>query len=190
MIFIYGHHGYCREALELLRRMHKEKTSPNELTWIYCLSSCGTLGALGQGKKIHSCIIECAYDSNTGAGNALINTYSKCVASMEAFAVFNDIRQDAVSYNVMLSCFSQLGHGKRSIELFEQMQEEGTKPDEVTFLTVLSACSHAGLVEERSKNFKSMIEEHRILPVVGHYGCRVDLFGKSGDLDVAGRKTP
>ena len=65
------------------------------------------------------------------------------------------------------------------------MQYEGMKPDEVTFLTVLSACSHAGLVEERSKNFKSMIEEHRILPVVGHYGCRVDLFGKSGDIDVA-----
>ena len=170
--------------------MHKEKTSPNELTWIYCLSSCGTLGALGQGKKIHSCIIECGYESNTGVGNALINMYSKCGASMEAFAVFNDVRQDVVSWNAMLSCFSQLGHGKRSIELFEQMQEEGTKPDEVTFLTVLSACSHAGLVEEGSKFFKSMIEEHHILPVVGHYGCMVDLFGKSGDLDVAGRKTP
>ena len=65
------------------------------------------------------------------------------------------------------------------------MQGEGTKPDEVTFLTVLSACSHAGLVEEGSKFFKSMIEEHRILPVVGHYGCMVDLFGKHGNLDVA-----
>ena len=65
------------------------------------------------------------------------------------------------------------------------MQDDGLKPNEVTFLIVLSACSHVGLVEEGSKFFKSIIEEHRILLVVGHYGCMVDLFGKSGDLDVA-----
>ena len=110
--------------------------SANEFKWIYCLSTCGILGALGQGNKIHSCIIECGYESNTGVGNALINMYSKCGASMEAFAVFNEIRQDVVSWNAMLSCFSQLGNGKRSIELFEQMQDEGMKPNEVTFVTM------------------------------------------------------
>ena len=76
--------------------------------------------------------------------------------------------------------------GRDLLNSLKKLQDEGTKPtDEVIFLSVLSACSHAGLVEEGSKVFKSMIEKHHILPLMGHYGCMVDLFGKSGDLDVA-----
>lgn len=185
MICTYGQHGYGREALLLLQRTSEEGISPDELTWIYCLSVCASLGALGQGKSIHKCIVVCGYESNTGVGNALINMYGKCGASEEAFSVFNNIQRDVVSWNSVLAAYSQHGHAKKAVQLFEQMQLESTKPDEVTFLSVLSACSHAGLVDEGCEFFIHMTEDHRMVPTVGHYGSLVDIFGKSGLLNVA-----
>eukprot|EP00250_Pteridium_aquilinum_P011597 c20180_g1_i1 orf=67-4089(+) len=185
MISAYGQHAYGKEALELLQRAHQEGISPDELTWIHCLSICGALGALGQGKVIHKRIIDCGYEANTGLGNALVNMYGKCGAMEEAVSVFNNVKRDVVSWNAILAAFSQHGRAKEAVQLFRQMQLEGTKPDEVTFLSVLNACSHAGLVEEGCEFFIWMRENQRMVLTTGHYGCLIDLFGKSGHLDVA-----
>ncbi|KAI5065732.1 hypothetical protein GOP47_0020427 [Adiantum capillus-veneris] len=185
MISAYGQHGFGKEALELLQRAHQEGISPDELTWCHCLSICADLGSLGQGKLIHRGIVACGYEANVGLGNAMISMYGKCGAMEEAVFVFNSIQRDVVSWNAILATLSQHGFVEKVVQTFRRMRVEGIKPDEVTFLSVLNTCRHAGLVEDGCDFFKWMRDSLKSVLTINHYGCLIDLFGKSGHLDVA-----
>jgi pentatricopeptide repeat protein len=112
--------------------------------------------------------------------------YAKCGNLEKAREVFDKIHKPVVaSWNMIIAGYAMHGCGKEALELFEQMQHSGTKPDTVTLLSVLSACCHAGLVDEGQHHFHCMSTLYHITPEMEHYGCMVDLLGRAGLLDEA-----
>uniref|UniRef100_UPI0040747504 Synthetic PPR-DYW protein n=1 Tax=synthetic construct TaxID=32630 RepID=UPI0040747504 len=186
MISGYAQNGQSEEALELFREMQREGVKPDEVTLPSVLSACANLGALEQGKQIHAYVIKSGFESDVFVGSALIDMYAKCGSIEDARKVFDKMpERDVVSWNAMIAAYAQHGHGKEALQLFQQMQQEGVKPSEVTFTSILSACSHAGLVDEGHHYFESMSPDYGITPRVEHYGCMVDLLGRAGRLDEA-----
>ncbi|CAK9210163.1 unnamed protein product [Sphagnum jensenii] len=119
-------------------------------------------------------------------GNSLVDMYAKCGSMEDAKRVFNEMPlRDVVSWNTILGGFAMHGHGKEALTYFEQMCEEGVQPDDITFVCLLSACSHAGLVHEGMCFYASMKEVYMISPTVEHYTCMVDLLGRAGHLEEA-----
>jgi pentatricopeptide repeat protein len=118
--------------------------------------------------------------------NALVTMYSKCGTIDDALKLFDAmICRDIISWNAMITGYAQHGRCLESLNLFEQMQSRCIKPNEISFVGVLSACSHAGLVDEGWHYYSSMRLDHGIVPGVEHYACMVDLLGRAGQLDKA-----
>jgi pentatricopeptide repeat protein len=112
--------------------------------------------------------------------------YAKCGSMQDAWRVFNKMpSHDVVSWNAILGGCAKHGHGKEGLRHFEQMCEEGVQPNDITFVCLLSACSHAGLVDEGICCYTSMITDYMISPKLEHYTCMVDLLGRAGHLQEA-----
>lgn len=174
------------EALSFFHDMMAAKVKPDEITVVSVLSTCGNLGALDIGKKVHEYIIEMNIEADIYVGNALIDMYCKCGCIMKAMKAFGEMREkDTVSWTSLISGIAVNGYAEDALKLFSQMLSEGIRPSSVTFIGVLLACSHGGLVEEGLKYFKCMTEIHKIQPQLKHYGCIVDLLSRSGLLDKA-----
>ncbi|XP_010257116.1 PREDICTED: pentatricopeptide repeat-containing protein At1g08070, chloroplastic-like [Nelumbo nucifera] len=174
------------EAMALFHRMQMENSKPNEVTLVSILSACAQAGALDVGRWIHSYIDRNAVDLKVVVGTALVNMYSKCGALESAQHVFDCMPdRDVVAWNAMIMGFSMNGQSKNALELFSQMRREDVKPNEITMIGVLSACTHSGLIDEGRKHFDGMRHELGITPKIEHYGCMVDLLGRSGLLEEA-----
>lgn len=183
MILGYGQHGYGKAAFNIFHEVLKEGLEPDEFTFSGVLSACASLGMLAEGKEVHNHIIRTGFEVNNVIGNALVDMYATCGSVQEAFAVFNNMSgTDVISWSSMIGGWAQHGYGKEALSLYQQMQQEGMKPDEFTFSSILIACSHTGLVEEGWYCFKSMIQGHVIIPTLEHYASMVDLLGRSGCL--------
>eukprot|EP00249_Psilotum_nudum_P015229 c25216_g5_i4 orf=2-415(+) len=112
--------------------------------------------------------------------------YGKCGNVDDAKSVFNKMPQwDVVSWTAMIAAYAQNGHGKEALKLFKQMQREGVKPDKATFISILSGCSHAGLLDDGWRYFLSMHRDYALPIIADHYVCMVDLLGRAGQLDEA-----
>ncbi|XP_057872605.1 pentatricopeptide repeat-containing protein At4g02750-like [Cryptomeria japonica] len=186
MISGYTQNGYYEEALKLFIEMQLSETKPNESTLTSILSACASIVALGQGQKVHSHIIKREFQHNLCVGNSLITMYAKCGSVDGASQIFKQMNEkDVVSWTAIISGYAQHGCSMEAIHLFEQMQLCGMKPNEITFIGVLTACSHTGLVDEGLRYFDSMSHDHSITPTVDHYSCMVDLLGRSGQLTKA-----
>ncbi|KAA8524478.1 hypothetical protein F0562_010901 [Nyssa sinensis] len=186
MIGGYVQNGESESALSLYCRMQMEGILPNELTMVNILKACSSLAALEQGKQIHARTIKYGFSLDVPIGSALSTMYAKCGILEDGNLVFTRMPvRDVVSWNSMISGLSQNGCGKEALELFEEMQLEGTKPDYVTFVNILSACSHMGLVERGWVYFKMMSDEFGIVPRVEHYACMVDILSRAGKLNEA-----
>ncbi|KAF3782063.1 Pentatricopeptide repeat-containing protein [Nymphaea thermarum] len=182
MISAYVQGGYDKEAMGLFIDMLAAGTEPNSLTLTSTLSTCSNLGATKLGKQIHGLSTKLGLSSDLFVGNALISMYSKC-GSMDAFVIFNEMpERDIVSWNAILAGCAQHGLGREAIEIYKQMQIAGVLPDRITFIGLLSACSHAGLVDEGWFYFNSMNQDYQLMPLEGHYACMVDLLGRAGNL--------
>ncbi|XVF43312.1 hypothetical protein PTKIN_Ptkin02bG0030300 [Pterospermum kingtungense] len=121
-----------------------------------------------------------------GISNALVTLYGKCGNLEDANQLFHEMNfRDEVSWTALVSGYSQFGKANETIVLFQRMLAHGLKPDGVTFVGVLSACSRAGLVEKGYQYFESMVKEHGIMPVVDHYSCMIDLLSRAGRLEEA-----
>ncbi|KAG6431992.1 hypothetical protein SASPL_103564 [Salvia splendens] len=180
--------GRKEAALELFRRMQSARVRPNSLTVASVLSSCGELSALSLGREIHSHTIRLCMDEDLLVMNGLINMYMKCGNLVAGEMLFKKmVFRDIISWNIMITGYGMHGLGLDSLDIFEQMVEEGVKPDEVTFVGVLSACSHAGLVPEGRKLFNQMSGVFKVQPGVEHYSCMVDMLGRAGLLEEARR---
>eukprot|EP01018_Ginkgo_biloba_P028611 Gb_18166 [translate_table: standard] len=186
MIAGYTHNGQGEQALELFSQMQGEGVKPAKFTFTSVLSACASLAILAQGKQIHDHILKIGFQAHVSMGNALITMYSRCGSIESARHVFDRMPQkNMISWNAMIVGCAQHGLCKEGLQLFEQMQAVGMMPDHITFVGVLSACSHVGLVNEGRNYFASMSEFYNIPPRVEHYACMVDLLGRAGLLDEA-----
>jgi len=186
MIAGYAQNGYYGAALELFQQMRRAGVKLNLETFASVLSACANSAALEQGMEIHEDIIRSGLQVDAFVGNALVDMYAKCGSLGNARKLFDRMPgHDVVSWTAMIAGYAMHGFGNEALQLFEQMRCSGMKPDHVTFVAVLSACCHAGLVEDGWRYFNSMSRDHRITPIMEHYCCMVDLLGRAGLLHEA-----
>ncbi|CAN4113251.1 unnamed protein product [Withania somnifera] len=186
MISGYAQNGLTEMAMSLFQEMQKLDIHPNPVTITSILSACAQLGTLSMGKWVHDLIKKEKFESNIYVLTALVDMYAKCGNIEEARQVFYRITEkNVVTWNAMISAYGLHGCGREALVLFDQMLHSGVSPTGVTFLCVLYACSHTGLVEEGQKIFQSMIHDHGTEPLSEHYACMVDLLGRAGKLENA-----
>ncbi|KAB2022768.1 hypothetical protein ES319_D07G234200v1 [Gossypium barbadense] len=188
MIAGYVLSGECKKALEMFEEMKTVGERPDEVTMLSLLNACADLGDLQVGMKIHWSLSEMVSSSgfNVLLGNALIDMYAKCGSIGRALKVFQDMREKDVStWNSVIGGLAIHGHAEESINLFTEMRRSKVRPNEITFVGVLVACSHAGRVNEGRQYFKLMRDGYNIEPNIRHYGCMVDMLGRAGLLDEA-----
>ncbi|KAL4558232.1 hypothetical protein LXL04_036430 [Taraxacum kok-saghyz] len=174
------------KAMNHFHQMQNQNIHPNEITLVTLLSACAQVGALDTGRWLHSYINRNKYLSNLVVHTSLLDMYSKCGDLKSAQQVFDKMpNPDVVAWNAMIMGFSMNGESKTTLQLFTRMKTENVRPNEITILGVLCACVHAGFVDQGRKLFTSMDQELGIKPKIEHYGCMVDLLGKSGLLNEA-----
>ncbi|XP_071737974.1 pentatricopeptide repeat-containing protein At3g29230-like [Rutidosis leptorrhynchoides] len=195
MIAGYVNKSVFDEALSLFHMMLVDgKCKPDQITLISVLSACSHLGSLENGKWISAYINKNKIHLSTPLGNALIDMFAKCGDIESSKAVFHQMglnkNRCIITWTTMVAGLSLNGMCKQALELYNDMCVEGTtKPDDVMFIAVLSACNHGGLVKEGKRLFNEMIHSYKIKPQIEHYGCMIDLIARSGDLDEAVRLT-
>ncbi|GJT29730.1 pentatricopeptide repeat-containing protein, chloroplastic [Tanacetum coccineum] len=183
MIASYEQNKAGEDAIQLFREMLIENIDFDSITMVSVISACAGLGALDVGKWVHELVEERGLESNVAITNALIDMYSKCGSIKLATIVFNSLHyRSVVSYTSIIGAYASHGLGKEAIMLFSKMREEGIRPNSFTFIAVLTACRHSGLVEEGRKHFKSMSEDYWIIPSMEHCTSMVDLLGRDGEL--------
>ncbi|KAJ0987436.1 hypothetical protein J5N97_005792 [Dioscorea zingiberensis] len=188
MIAGYVRCGSHKEAMKVFEEMRQAGERPDEVTMLSLLSACADSGALDVGEKIHQSLLEIYPRSNLSVvlGNVLIDMYAKCGSINKALEVFRGMREkDVSSWNSIIGGLAFHGHAEESVSVFEQMRKKRAKPNEITFVSVLVACSHGGMVERGREYFKLMRTEYGIKPNVKHCGCMVDILGRAGLLEEA-----
>ncbi|KAH0468871.1 hypothetical protein IEQ34_002103 [Dendrobium chrysotoxum] len=182
MVSGYAEKGLAKEASSLLDKMEETGLILDASATVSILTACAKSGLLGFGKRIHAVVRKHKLRFSTQINNALVDMYAKCGNLDEAWSIFEEIKEkDLVSWNSMVHGLAIHGHGKRALDLFARMEEEGFLPDGVTFIGVLCACTHMGLIKESRKYFSTM-EDYGIVPEIEHYGCLLDLLGRRGIL--------
>lgn len=155
----------------------------SSFTFACLLSGAACIGTIGKGEQIHALVVKLGFGTNLCVNNALISMYSKCGNKEAALRVFNDMEdRNVITWTSIISGFAKHGFATKALELFYEMLETGVKPNGVTYIAVLSACSHVGLIDEAWKHFSSMRHDHGVVPRMEHYACMVDVLGRSGLL--------
>ncbi|GJV40610.1 pentatricopeptide repeat-containing protein [Tanacetum coccineum] len=174
------------DAFKMFNKVEETKTGVDSFTFASLLSAAASLGAVGKGEEIHARLVKAGLDSIQRVCNSLISMYSRCGDIEAAARVFDKMKErNVISWTSIITGYAKHGLAKSALEKFDQMLKAGVKPNEVTYIAVLSACSHVGMVDEGLKHFSSMYSEHKITPKMEHYACVVDLLGRSGSLDKA-----
>ncbi|KAI3509197.1 hypothetical protein L1887_24288 [Cichorium endivia] len=182
----FAQNGHEEESVRVFSRMIKEgiKIDPNTISVILTVFNGDT--SLAFGKQIQSLIIKKGFLSNPFVGNGLINMYSKCGELESSIKVFKTIPQtNTVSWNSMIAAFGSHGYAYKALELYEKMREQNLEPSDITFLSLLHACSHVGLVKKGMEFLKSMERDYKISPRKEHWACVVDMLGRAGLLNEA-----
>jgi pentatricopeptide repeat protein len=186
MISGYVTEGKLFEALGLFSKMRQSFVEPDAITFTSVLAACSQLAALEKGREIHNLIVERNLGNNEVVMGALLDMYAKCGAVEEAFGVFKCLpERDLVSWTSMITAYGSHGRVYEALEVFAKMLLSNVKPDRVTFLAILSACSHAGLVDDGLYHFNQMINVYGIIPRLEHYSCLISLLGRAGRLHEA-----
>ncbi|KAJ7558187.1 hypothetical protein O6H91_04G027500 [Diphasiastrum complanatum] len=186
MIAGYAKCGQGDIALELFNKMQKENIQPNSVTFLAVLNACASITALEEGRRVHAKAIQYGCESEVNVANCLVDMYSKCGSIEDAWKVFNNMTiRSVISWSAMLGGYAMHGLGIKALHLFHMMCQEGEEMDTTTFICLLSACSHAGLLDEGQYYFESMISVYAIPSTVIHCSCMVDLLGRSGYVDEA-----
>ncbi|XP_010246570.1 PREDICTED: putative pentatricopeptide repeat-containing protein At3g25970 [Nelumbo nucifera] len=182
----FSQNGLSEDALKIFEQMRSMQLEIDCYAFSAVLQSCSDLATLQLGQQVHGLVFKCGFESNDFVASSLIFMYSKCGVIEDARMSFEATPKDSsITWNSVMFGYAQHGHGKVAIDLFFKMQEEGVKPDHITFVAVLTACSHIGLVEQGFHFLKSMEADYGIPPRMEHYACGVDLFGRAGCLTEA-----
>ncbi|XP_022773699.1 pentatricopeptide repeat-containing protein At1g33350-like [Durio zibethinus] len=185
--------GFFSEAISLLRKMvmgGKEAVNrPNQVTVVCSLSACGNTGMFQLGKSIHGFVYRNGIGNDCLVANALIDMYGKCGSLETARKIFEmSSKKNLTSRNSIINCFALHGQSDKVISVFEEMINCGVddiRPDAVTFISLLNACTHGGLVEKGRAYFELMTSSYNIEPRIDHYGCLIDLLGRAGKFEEA-----
>lgn len=183
MIVSFSQNGKPEMAVDLFRQMGVSGTKFDCVSLSAALSACANLPALYHGKELHGFVVRNTFGSDTFVASALIDMYSKCGKLALARCVFDLMDwKNEVSWNSIIAAYGNHGCPRECLDLFHEMLEAGIHPDHVTFLVIISACGHAGLVDEGMYYFRCMTEEYGICARMEHYACMVDLYGRAGRL--------
>lgn len=186
MISGYVQCGNSRHALQLFHSMQLDGVRVNEVSMVSVLSACSHLGALDQGRWVHAYINRNKLKMTLTLGTALIDMYSKCGEMNKAMEVFWGMQERNVyTWSSAMNGLAMNGAGLHCLDLFNLMEKHGILPNEATFVSVLRGCTVIGLVEQGINLFDSMKQVYGIEPEFEHYGCIVDLYGRSGQLQEA-----
>ncbi|XVE68213.1 hypothetical protein DITRI_Ditri09bG0050400 [Diplodiscus trichospermus] len=186
MMMGYIYHGHADEAIILFRMMKREGLDHDPVTLISLLQAFSQLGHLSLAKEVHCHLYRALMEKETLVINSLITAYAKLGKLNMARNLFEGtIRGCLTSWNTMIAAYAMHGDCGEVVRLFDRMKKEMIKPDEMTFTSILTACSHSGLVEEGLQAFNCMREEYCMIPSEEHYACIVDLLGRAGRLEEA-----
>ncbi|KAJ8752958.1 hypothetical protein K2173_008693 [Erythroxylum novogranatense] len=174
-----------KESLELFLDMQKLGIEPDGIILTSVLSACASLGALDYGRWVHHYIVCHGIQWDIHMGTAIIDMYAKCGCIELALQTFDGMRSKNVqTWNALLNGLAMHGHACEALRLFNEMVRLGMRPNEVTFLSILTACCHSGLVDEGRHYFHQMMsDEFKLHPRLEHYGCMVDMLCRAGLLD-------
>lgn len=177
----YAQSNQGQKAIKCFSQMQQEGLKPNEFTFSSCLSGCSSLVLLECGRQLHSLTIKSGLSCNTYVATALVDMYGQCRCIEDAEAVFKGMAsRNASSWNTIIYGYSLNGQGNEALKAFRIMLDEGFLPDEITFIGVLSACSHVGLIEEGETYFNSLSTYYGITPTIEHYACMVNILSRAG----------
>ncbi|KAL4306993.1 hypothetical protein AHAS_Ahas16G0233800 [Arachis hypogaea] len=178
--------GHPEEGIKLFIEMQRAEKTADAATYASILKACANLASQALGKQLHSHIIRSGCLSNVFSGSALLDMYAKCGSIENALQMFQEMPvRNSVSWNALISAYAQNGDGENTLRSFEQMVHSGLKPNAVSFLSVLCACSHCGLVEEGLQYFNSMTQIYEVTPKREHYTSMVDMLCRSGRFEEA-----
>ncbi|EEE53236.1 hypothetical protein OsJ_36137 [Oryza sativa Japonica Group] len=186
MIAACSEEGSLADTVKVFNRMRATGFEPDAATMAVLMSACAQLGSLTIAGQVHGLLQKSCVEMNCHVQNSLIDMYAKCGCISQAQFLFTETYpKDTVSYNVMIIAFAQHGHARDALDLFNAMVDSGLQPDAVTFLGVLSACAHAGLVEYGKNYFELMKTTYAVQQSPDHYACVVDLYGRAGLIEEA-----
>lgn len=186
MISGYVRNGKFAEALELFGKMQEERIKPSEFTMVSLLNASGSLGAIRQGGWIHDYIMKNGIELNVIVTTAIIDMYCKCGSVNKALHVFETAPEVGLSgWNSMIMGLAMNGCEEEAIELFSRLESSNLTPDGISFLGVLTACKHTGMVGTARDYFSIMKQTYKIKPSIRHYSCMVDVLGQAGILEEA-----
>ncbi|XP_059067371.1 pentatricopeptide repeat-containing protein At2g22070-like [Cryptomeria japonica] len=188
MIAGCAQNGYGAASFTLFCTMQRSGCAarPNQGTYAALLIACAGLSALDQGKQVHAHIIKSQFWSDALLRNALVDMYAKSGSIQDSRLLFDgSFDRDVIRWTTMIAGYGKHGFAAEAIHLFDQMQKAGVKPNHITFISILSACSHAGLVEQGWRFFHSMTKDYNIVPRAEDYACMVDLLGRAGKVEEA-----
>ncbi|KAK8649154.1 hypothetical protein V6N13_129888 [Hibiscus sabdariffa] len=189
MITGYVQGEQSEEALKIFSKMLAEdKVKPNEGTFVSVLSACSNLAGLFEGRQVHQTIVKTVYRHSEIVVSSLINMYSKCGELSSARRMFDDgliSQRDVVSWNGMIAAYAHHGCGREAVSLFKTMSDLHFKPNDATYVALLSACSHSGMLEEGLRYYDELVRDKSIQVREDHYTCLVDLYSRAGKLKEA-----
>ena len=186
MISAYAQANCTNQACDLFAQMREEGLRPNKVTMVSLISLCAEVGALDLGKWLHFYIKQQGLEVDLILRTALVDMYAKCGDIDGAERVFIEATdRDICMWNAMMTAFARHGYGHAALKLFEEMERLDVEPNDITFIAVLHACSHAGMVTQGKRVFEQMAPGFGLVPKIEHYGCMVDLLGRAGELDEA-----
>lgn len=179
----YAHNSFDEEALKLFCEMRIAGIAPDQIVIASILSSCAELTVLEFGQQVQANYIKSGFGSSISVDNSLITMYAKCGSIEDATKIFNSMQtQNVITWTSLIVGYAQNGKANESLQFYEEMIASGTKPDFITFIGLLFACSHAGLVEQAKSYFESMDKVYKIKPGPDHYACMIDLLGRTGKM--------
>lgn len=189
IIRAYNQCGQANEALGLFSDMRAAGFEPDKATFLCLIGACAHLGALVLGQALHAYVSKRSLNEDTAIGTALLDMYAKSGDAERAQQIFSELQnKDLMAWTSLIVGLAMHGHGEKALTFFRKMQEETMLiPDEITYIGLLSACSHIGKVEDGKNYFISMKNVHGIEPTTQHYGCMVDLLSRAGRLREAER---
>lgn len=186
MIALYVQNGWNRKALDLFEELLSKYLKPDTVTIASVLPAYAKLASLRECRQIHGHVTKLNFHSNTFVSNSIIYMYASCGDLATARTIFDQMScRDIISWNTILMAYAIHGMGRMSIELFSEMKERGIQPNDSTFVSLLTSCSNSGMVNEGWTYYNSMKQNYGIEPKIEHYGCMLDLIGRTGNLDQA-----
>ncbi|KAB5568334.1 hypothetical protein DKX38_002127 [Salix brachista] len=186
MISCYVHNGNANEALDIFSLMIETGVEPDSISLVSILSAAASLSALTKGKEIHGFIYRKGFMLEGSMVSSLVDMYARCGNLENANKVFICTgSKSLVLWTTMISAYGMHGRGKAAVELFSRMEDQNLTPDHITFLALLHACSHSGLIDEGKLLLETMKCKYHLEPWPEHYACLVDLLGRANCLEEA-----